>query len=783
MGLMTASSLGSSSRRRMLLPPEGALFIRRRIEEVVGLALIIGAAMLLLAWLSYTPTDPSPLRAAPGPVKNLFGAIGAAATDVGVQAFGLGYLLFIGVLSIWGWRLFAHRGLNRLSMRLTAVVIAVLTSAVAFGALPIPTGADLPTGPGGAIGQLVLGRVLSLGPWIAGLGGGSIGIASAVLAGVATITSVGFGSNGIAQNLRALNHATSGAITDAAPPARLTWRAPLKAGGAPLERKPAERVANFGPGVGSGFGPTTTERAEPVFRSAVPADADQPVETSFLDSVPTPAYPTTPTPSLAPSLAPAPATPRKSGFASLLRKGPAEAAQRQLFLPLCGGADSPLDLLPGESGHLPPVNLLAAGEAVLTSAAIPSEQTVALGRLLIAALADFGVAAMIVAIRPGPMTTSFELEPAAGVKTARVIGLADDIAGALGVACIRIAPILGAARPMIAVELPNVEQATLTLRPLLSDAGFERTAARLTLALGRDCAGAPLFADLARLPHLLVAGMPGSGKTTLLHSLLLSILYRLPSEECRLLLIALEPDSGVGLQRYAEIPHLLTPVVTDAEDGMHALRWAVREMEQRYRAMAKMGVRNVESYNQRVEELASEAARRMRTVQTGFDPVDGTPVYEELQMDLSSLPLIVVAIDDLGPLMQTAAMEAEAALQRLSQMARAVGIHVIVSATADDVTQQIKAQFASRICLRAANKPDSRSLIGEAGAEQLMGRGDGLYMSAGGKITRMHSALVSAEELTAIAKFLRAQGQPRYVSGVAGEPALNLPKMEPMTAA
>jgi S-DNA-T family DNA segregation ATPase FtsK/SpoIIIE len=206
-------------------------------------------------------------------------------------------------------------------------------------------------------------------------------------------------------------------------------------------------------------------------------------------------------------------------------------------------------------------------------------------------------------------------------------------------------------------------------------------------------------------------------------------------------------------------------------------------MEQRYRAMAKIGVRNVESYNQRVEELASEAARRMRTVQTGFDPVDGTPVYEELQMDLSPLPLIVAAIDDLGPLMQTAAMETEAALQRLSQMARAVGIHVVVSATADDVTQQIKAQFASRICLRAANKPESRSLIGEAGAEQLMGRGDGLYMSAGGKITRMHAALVSAEELTAIVKFLRAQGQPRYVNGVTGEPALNSPKMEPMTAA
>jgi S-DNA-T family DNA segregation ATPase FtsK/SpoIIIE len=305
--------------------------------------------------------------------------------------------------------------------------------------------------------------------------------------------------------------------------------------------------------------------------------------------------------------------------------------------------------------------------------------------------------------------------------------------------------------------------------------------------LGRDCAGAPLFADLARLPHLLIAGAAGSGRTTLLHSLLLSVFYRLPAEECRLLLISPKAkaaeDEARALSAYAEIPHLLTPVVGDAEDGMRALRWAVREMEQRYRSMAKIGVRNVESYNQRIEELATEAARRMRTVQTGFDPVDGTPVYEELQLDLSSLPLIIVAIDDLGPLMRVAAIEAEAALQRLSQMARAVGIHVIVTSCPADVTPGVKAQFASRICLRTGNKPDSRALIGEAGAEQLLGQGDGLYMSPGGKITRMHGAQITADEIGAIAKFLRSQGAPRYVDGITNEAALNSPKLAPMAAA
>ncbi|MFY7958983.1 MAG: DNA translocase FtsK 4TM domain-containing protein, partial [Elsteraceae bacterium] len=481
MGLMTAGGLSPSSRRRMLLPPEGALFIRRRIEEVIGLALIIGSAMLLLAWLSYAPTDPSPLRAAPGPVKNLFGAPGAAATDVGVQAFGLGYLLFIAVLSIWGWRLFAHRGLNRLAMRVTSVAVAVLSGSVAFGALPIATGVDLPTGPGGAIGQLFLGRVLALGPWIGGLGGGTIGIAAGVVAALATIGAVGFGADSWRQNLKALTRQSD------PEPAQIGWggaaerrsverpveRALERPAGAPAERPLAER--------------SPVERAEPSLLATAPAPRAA-VEPSLLGaSVDSPARDGRRDPILTP---PPAAAPRKSGLVGLLRKAaPEPAAQRQLSLPLGvspGAADSPLDLLPGESSHLPPVTLLAMGDAVPSASVAPSEQTLAQGRLLIAALADFGVAAMIAAVRPGPLTTSFELEPAPGVKTARVVGLADDIAATLGVPCIRIAGMLATARPMIVVELPNADRATLTLRPLLSDAGFERTAARLTRALGRD---------------------------------------------------------------------------------------------------------------------------------------------------------------------------------------------------------------------------------------------------------------------------------------------------------
>jgi S-DNA-T family DNA segregation ATPase FtsK/SpoIIIE len=451
-------------------------------------------------------------------------------------------------------------------------------------------------------------------------------------------------------------------------------------------------------------------------------------------------------------------------------------------------ADVPLDLLPGESSHLPPVTLLADG-VPLPATGVTSEAAGAQGRLLIAALADFGVAAMMTAVRTGPITTSYELEPAPGVKTARVIGLADEIGLALGVSCIRIASLPGTARPMIIVELPNRDRTTLTLRGLLSDPGFERTAARLTIALGRDGPGAPVFADLGRLPHLLIAGARSSGRTTLLHSLLLSVLYRLPSEECRLLLINPGQPSaeGASLSDYANIPHLLTPVVTDPEEGLRALRWTVREMEQRYRSMAKIGVRNVESYNQRVDELASESARRMRTVQIGFNPVDGTPLYEEMQMDLSPLPLILVVIDDLGPLMRIGAMETEAAIQRLSQMARAVGIHMLVTCGAagtDGLTASVKSQFASRICLRTLSRPDSRAVIGESGAEQLLGPGDALYMSPGGRVTRLHPALVGKEELSAIVRFLRSQGAPRYVSGVVSlEAALNSTKTEPMVAA
>ena len=782
MGLMTAPNLSGSSRRRMLLPPEGALFIRRRIEEIVGLALVVISAMLLLAWLSYAPTDPSPLRAAPGPVKNLFGAIGAGCTDVGVQAFGLGYLLFIAVLAIWGWRLFAHRGLKNPTMRLIALMVAVLTSSLAFGAMPITTGVDLPTGPGGAIGQLVLGRVLSLGPWVGGIGAGTIGIVVAIFAGLATFVAIGFGGGNWKQNLQALSALSR---HDApVPAARISYRVSGTLGASPL----GASAVGASPLGASARGPSDhglTDRTEPVMASpaAVPPNVAMPTTLFVADPVPAAGR-------LEPTIAP----PRKTGFASFLRRTPSPEAPapRQLALPLAAApasaADVPLDLLPGESSHLPPVTLLADGVPLPANGAT-SEAAGAQGRLLIAALADFGVAAMMTAVRAGPITTSYELEPAPGVKTARVIGLADEIGLALGVSCIRIAALPGTARPMIIVELPNRDRAMLTLRGLLSDPGFERTAARLTIALGRDGPGAPVFADLGRLPHLLIAGARSSGRTTLLHSLLLSVLYRLPSEECRLLLINPGQPSaeGASLSDYADIPHLLTPVVTDPEEGLRALRWTVREMEQRYRSMAKIGVRNVESYNQRVDELASESARRMRTVQIGFNPVDGTPLYEEMQMDLSPLPLILVVIDDLGPLMRIGAMETEAAIQRLSQMARAVGIHMLVTCGAagtDGLTPSVKSQFASRICLRTLSRPDSRAVIGESGAEQLLGPGDALYMSPGGRVTRLHPALVGKEELAAIVRFLRSQGAPRYVSGVVSlEAALNSTKMEPMVAA
>eukprot|EP01036_Dinobryon_divergens_P038831 gene38831-51045_t len=381
-----------------------------------------------------------------------------------------------------------------------------------------------------------------------------------------------------------------------------------------------------------------------------------------------------------------------------------------------------------------------------------------------AVLAEFGVRGQVDQIRPGPVVTLYELVPAAGVKSARVVALADDIARSMSVASARVSVVPG--RNAIGIELPNQRRETVYLRDLLATPEYERGGQVVPVALGETIGGEPYIADLAKMPHLLIAGTTGSGKSVGVNAMILSILYRLSPAECRFIMI--DPKM-LELSVYDGIPHLLAPVVTDPKKAVVALKWTVREMEDRYRAMSAVAVRNIAGYNEKLLETARKGGVLTRKVQTGIDPETRKPTFEDEEMDLRPLPFIVVIIDEMADLMLVAGKEIEATVQRLAQMARAAGIHVVMATqrpSVDVITGTIKANFPTRISFQVTSKIDSRTILGEQGAEQLLGQGDMLYMAGGGRITRLHGPFVSDGEVEAVAKFLRDQGTPSYLDEV-----------------
>jgi len=384
-------------------------------------------------------------------------------------------------------------------------------------------------------------------------------------------------------------------------------------------------------------------------------------------------------------------------------------------------------------------------------------------RLLESVLAEFGVKGQIDQIRPGPVVTMYELVPAPGVKTARVVALADDIARSMSVISCRVAVAQG--RNAIGIEMPNSKRETVYLRDLLSSNDYDKSTSILPMALGETIGGEPYIADLAKMPHLLIAGTTGSGKSVGVNAIILSILYKLPPEKCRFIMI--DPKM-LELSVYDGIPHLLAPVVTDPKKAIVALKWTVREMEDRYRRMSKIGVRNIGGYNEKANEALDKGEHFERTVQTGFDDA-GRPIYETEQIRPEAMPYLVVVIDEVADLMMVAGKDIEGAVQRLAQMARAAGIHLIMATqrpSVDVITGTIKANFPTRISFQVTSKIDARTILGEQGAEQLLGQGDMLYMAGGGRVTRLHGPFVSDGEVEAVAKFLRDQGTPNYLEEV-----------------
>lgn len=383
---------------------------------------------------------------------------------------------------------------------------------------------------------------------------------------------------------------------------------------------------------------------------------------------------------------------------------------------------------------------------------------------LMEVLQEFGINGEITSIRSGPIVTMYELKPAAGIKTARVIGLADDIARSMSAISARIATVPG--QNVIGIELPNAKKQTVYMRDLLLQNEFKNTTAILPLVLGQDIVGVPIIADLAKMPHLLVAGTTGSGKSVSVNAMILSILFRLSPDECRFIMI--DPKM-LELSVYNDIPHLLTPVVTEPKKAIVALKWAVKEMENRYRNMARLGVRNIDGYNTRLKEAKEKGEIIARRVQTGFDPDTGQAIFENQVLDLKPLPYIVIVIDEMADLMIVAGKEVEAAVQRLAQMARAAGLHLIMATqrpSVDVITGTIKANFPTRISFQVTSKIDSRTILGEQGAEQLLGQGDMLYMSGVGRTIRVHGPFMKDTEVETVVSFLKEQGEPTYVDDV-----------------
>ena len=686
--------------------------IRRRLSELAGLALISLSVLGAIALATWSIQDPSLSHATQKPIHNLLGFPGAIFADLTMQLLGLASILLLVPEILLGWRLISHKPVGEKWRGMLWIVATFLAAAFA-STLPHIGSWPLPTGLGGVAGDAVL-----RGPaWIFGSPlGGFTRFILCIVFGLATAATLVLAAR--APDYDEKPAAREGDDEDDTETdegdhasawlgmivhALLSWKARIgrMIRGETRARTPMPVVQS--------------PRHEPRFDGE--DDSDDEDEEDDDDDAPAPR-----------------------------RRAAQKAARRS-----------------GNGYTLPSLNLLAAAR--------PSERTT-LSRDIIdgnataleSVLQDFGVRGEIINARPGPVVTLYELEPAPGIKSSRVIGLADDIARSMSAVSARVAVVSG--RNAIGIELPNPVREKVYLRELLTGNDYNESAAKLPLCLGKTIGGESVIVDLSRMPHLLIAGTTGSGKSVAINTMILSLVYRLRPDQCRLIMV--DPKM-LELSVYDGIPHLLTPVVTDPKKAVVALKWAVREMEGRYKKMSKLGVRNIDGYNARVAEARAKGETLTRTVHTGYDKESGQAVYEKEELDLDPLPFLVVIVDEMADLMMVAGKDIEGAIQRLAQMARAAGIHVILATqrpSVDVITGTIKANFPTRISFQVTSKIDSRTILGEQGAEQLLGQGDMLYMAGGGRISRVHGPFVSDDEVEKVVRHLKSQGAPEYLEEV-----------------
>jgi S-DNA-T family DNA segregation ATPase FtsK/SpoIIIE len=685
--------------------------LRRRLCELGGLVLLAGAGVAVFALATWSVNDPSLSYATNAPVRNMLGVTGAVVSDLAMQLFGIATIAIILPPAFWGWRFFTHRIFDRLRWRILAWFAGIVVSSVFASTLSRPPQWPLPTGIGGVTGD----AMLSL---IAAVAGGPLHGAGQTIAEL-TFGALAFLTVGVACGFG--YHRTDDEDDDAS--VSVGW---LVHGFLSLKARAMRAVR---PLLGSLRRPSPPPwpRTEPPLRAS-DVKVQLPVQ-------------------------PAPAA---NGNDTADDARPPSARGRKGARKSAGGYE------------LPALALLAApkpSERTAPAMEAIRENATALEHVL----GDFGVRGEIINARPGPVVTLYELEPAPGIKSSRVIGLADDIARSMSALSARVAVVSG--RNVIGIELPNQTREKVYLRELLAAADYTGSGARLPLCLGKTIGGEAVIVDLSRMPHLLIAGTTGSGKSVAINTMILSLLYQLQPEQCRLIMV--DPKM-LELSVYDGIPHLLTPVVTDPRKAVVALKWAVREMEDRYKKMAKLGVRNIDGYNARLQEAKSRGEVLSRMIHTGYDAESGEAIYEKEEFDSEPLPYLVVIVDEMADLMMVAGKDIEGAIQRLAQMARAAGIHVVLATqrpSVDVITGTIKANFPTRISFQVTSKIDSRTILGEQGAEQLLGQGDMLYMAGGGRISRIHGPFVSDEEVEKVVRHLKCQGQPQYLEAVTSEEA------------
>jgi S-DNA-T family DNA segregation ATPase FtsK/SpoIIIE len=742
---------------------------KRRVAEISGvalLALVAGAGVSLMSW---SVDDPSLTHATAIAAHNWLGRGGAITADLLIQFLGVGAAAALAPPAAWGWRLLAERRIGRVSPRVLLLMAGTAATCGFASLLPSPASWPLPTGLGGVVGDAVvwIPRKVFAGARAEMVG---VGLALAATAILCLTASAGYGfanppsasdpgSDKLGRRATALidveddDHEGEPGLALVSLGAVIHCLYVFKSGLKRLflrPRKPAK--------------PAPPPRAPWLDETSPPfgAPLEEPLQLAPLVNPPS-----SPRVSKAPPMRAVSAPPVVLEPEAARESGPAPSRVTPAVGPL--KAASKRATTPIERGEYATPALTMLAEPKKTNTRVSDDALEQNARLLEGVLDDFGVKGEIIHVRPGPVVTLYELEPAPGVKSSRVIGLADDIARSMSAISARVAVVQG--RNAIGIELPNQRRDTVFLREMLGSQDFETSKHRLAIALGKTIGGEPVIVDLAKMPHLLVAGTTGSGKSVAINTFILSLLYRLEPKQCRLIMV--DPKM-LELSVYDGIPHLLTPVVTDPKKAVVALKWAVREMEDRYRKMSKVGVRNIDGFNQRVAEAAAKGEAITRQVQDGFDPETGELLYRQEEMSLEELPYIVVVVDEMADLMMVAGKDIEGAIQRLAQMARAAGIHLIMATqrpSVDVITGTIKANFPTRISFQVTSKIDSRTILGEQGAEQLLGQGDMLYMAGGGRISRVHGPFVSDADVEKIVAYLKTQGAPEYLTAITEEDA------------